>query len=165
MLGLSLSAVTAIHVIISLIAIVAGLTVMFGMLGSRPMPGLTAIFLVFTILTSITGFMFPFERLLPSHIIGILSLVLLAVACFALYGMQLEGAWRRIYVLTALLALYLNVFVLAIQGFLKIPALHALAPGNPPNGPSFAVVQGLVFLFFAVMIVGVWRRYRPAAFA
>jgi len=165
MLGLSLSAVTAIHIIISLIAIVAGLIVMFGMLGSRPMPGLTAIFLVFTILTSITGFMFPFERLLPSHIIGILSLVLLAVACFALYGMQLEGAWRRIYVLTALLALYLNVFVLAIQGFLKIPVLHALAPGNPPNGPSFAVVQGLVLLFFAVMIVRVWRRYRPVGFA
>jgi len=138
---------------------------MFGMLGSRPMPGLTAIFLVFTILTSITGFMFPFERLLPSHIIGILSLVLLAVACFALYGMQLEGAWRRIYVLTALIALYLNVFVLAIQGFLKIPVLHALAPGNPPNGPSFAVVQGLVLLFFAVMIVRVWRRYRPVGFA
>ena len=88
-LGLSLSAVTAIHIIISLIAIVAGLIVMFGMLGSRPMPGLTAIFLVFTILTSITGFMFPFERLLPSHIIGILSLVLLSVACLALYGMQL----------------------------------------------------------------------------
>jgi hypothetical protein len=165
MLGLSPSTVTAIHIIISLIAIVAGLIVMFGMLGSRPMPGLTAIFLVFTILTSITGFMFPFERLLPSHIIGILSLVLLAVACFALYGMQLEGAWRRIYVLTALIALYLNVFVLAIQGFLKIPVLHALAPGNPPNGPSFAVVQGLVLLFFAVMTVRVWRRYRPVGFA
>ena len=102
---------------------------------------------------------------MPSHIIGILSLVLLAVACFALYGMQLEGAWRRIYVLTALIALYLNVFVLAIQGFLKIPVLHALAPGNPPNGPSFAVVQGLVLLLFAVMIAGVWRRYRPVGFA
>ena len=165
MLGLSLSAVTAIHINISLIAIITGLIVMLGMLGSRPIPGLTAIFLVFTILTSITGFMFPFERLLPSHIIGILSLVLLAVACFALYGMQLEGAWRRIYVLTALIALYLNVFVLAIQGFLKIPVLHALAPGNPPNGPSFAVVQGLVLLFFAVMIVRVWRRYRPVGFA
>jgi hypothetical protein len=165
MLGLSLSTVTAIHVVISLIAIVAGLIVMFGMLGSKPMPALTAIFLVFTILTSVTGFMFPFERLLPSHIIGILSLVLLSVACLALYGMQLEGAWRPIYVLTALVALYLNVFVLVIQGFLKIPALHALAPGNPPSGPSFAVVQGLVLLFFAVMIAGVWRRYRPAGFA
>jgi len=89
MLGLSLSTVTAIHVVISLIAIVAGLIVMFGMLDSKPMPALTAIFLVFTILTSVTGFMFPFERLLPSHIIGILSLVLLSVACLALYGMQL----------------------------------------------------------------------------
>ena len=125
------------------------------------MPGLTAIFLLFTILTSATGFLFPFEKLLPSHMIGILSLVLLAIACIALYGMKLSGAWRWIYVLTAMISLYFNVFVLVIQSFLKIPALTALAPGNPPSGPAFAVIQGIVLLFFVVVIVGAMRRYRP----
>jgi len=164
-LGLSLATFTLLHVVISLIAIVAGLIVMFGMLGSRPMPGLTAIFLIFTILTNVTGFGFPFEKLLPSHMIAILSLVLLAIACIALYAMGLKGAWRPIYIVTALISLYLNVFVLVIQSFLKIPALTALAPGNPPSGPAFAVVQGLVLMFFAVVIIGVWRRYRPVSFA
>ena len=133
-LGMSLSVFTTVHVIISLIGIVAGIIVMFGLLGSRPMPGLTAIFLLFTILTSATGFLFPFEKLLPSHIIAILSLVLLAIACVALYGLRLSGPWRWIYVLTAMISLYFNVFVLVIQSFLKIPALTALAPGNPPSG-------------------------------
>jgi len=95
-----------------------------------------------------------------------LSLVLLAVACVALYVQKLSGAWRWIYVVTALLSLYLNVFVFVIQSFLKVPALTALAPGNPPTGPVFGVVQGLVLLFFVVLIVGAWRRFRPApAFA
>jgi hypothetical protein len=161
MLGMSLSAFTIFHVVISLIAIVAGLLVMFAMLGSRALPGLTAIFLLFTILTSVTGFMFPFEQLMPSHILGILSLVLLAVACVALYAMHLSGAWRWIYVVTALGSLYLNVFVLIIQGFLKIPPLHQLAPGNPPNGPAFAAVQGIVLVFFVIMIVVEVRRFRP----
>jgi hypothetical protein len=160
-LGMSLSVFTTVHVIISLIAIVAGIVVMFGLLGSSRMPGLTAIFLLFTILTSATGFLFPFEKLLPSHMIGILSLVLLAIACIALYGMKLSGAWRWIYVLTAMISLYFNVFVLVIQSFLKIPALTALAPGNPPSGPAFAVIQGIVLLFFVVVIIGAMRRYRP----
>jgi hypothetical protein len=165
MLGLSLSSFTLLHVVISLIAIVAGLIVMFGMLSSKQMPGLTAIFLLFTILTNVTGFGFPFEKLLPSHIIAALSLVLLAIACIALYGMRLSGVWRPVYVLTALISLYLNVFVLVIQSFLKIPVLTALAPGNPPGGPVFAVVQGIALVFFAAVIIGVWRRYRPASFA
>ena len=162
-LGMSLATFVLVHVVISLIAIVAGIIVMFGMLGSKRMPGLTAIFLLFTILTSATGFLFPFEKLLPSHMIGILSLVLLAIACIALYGMKLSGAWRWIYVVTALLALYFNVFVLVIQSFLKIPALTAVAPGNPPSGPVFAVVQGVVLVFFVLMIIGAWRRIRPMA--
>ena len=165
MLGLSLANFTLLHVAISLVAIVAGIIVMFGMLGSKSTPGLTAAFLILTILTNLTGFGFPFTKLLPSHIIAGLSLVLLAIACFALYGAGLKGAWRPIYVLTALISLYFNVFVLVIQSFLKIPALTALAPGNPPAGPVFAVVQGLVLLFFAVAIFGVWRRYRPMQFA
>ena len=160
-LGMSLSVFTTVHVIISLIGIVAGIFVISGLLGSKPMPGLTAIFLLFTILTNATGFLFPFEKLLPSHIIGTLSLVLLAIACIALYGMRLSGPWRWIYVLTAMISLYFNVFVLVIQSFLKIPALTALAPGNPPSGPTFAVIQGVVLLFFVVVIIGALRRYRP----
>ena len=161
-LGMSLSAFTALHVIISLIGIVSGLVAMFGLLGSNRMPGMTALFLLTTILTSATGFLFPFEKLLPSHIIGILSLVLLAIACIAFYAMKLSGAWRWIYVVTAMVSLYLNVFVLVIQSFLKIPALTALAPGNPPSGPVFAVVQGIVLVFFVLMIIGAVRRFRPA---
>src|SRR6202051_2423491 len=168
-LGMSLSTFTTVHVIISLIAIVAGIIAMFGMLGSNRMPGLTAIFLLFTILTSATGFLIPplvTEKLLPSHIIGALSLLLLAIACIALYGTKLSGAWRWIYGVTALLALYFNVFVLVIQSFLKVPALTALAQGNPPSGPVFAVVQGIVLVFFILMIIGATRRFRPApAFA
>src|SRR6202161_4591776 len=106
MLGLILHALTGLHVVISLVAIVAGLVVLFGLFKSQSMPGLTAIFLITTILTNATGFLFPFEKLLPSHIIALLSLVLLAIACIALYGMKLSGAWRWIYVVTALLSLY-----------------------------------------------------------
>ena len=167
-LGLSLPAFTLVHVIISLIGIAAGLIVMFGLLGSKPMPGLTAIFLLFTILTSATGFLFPFKELLPSYIIAGISLVLLAIACIALYGMKLRGAWRPIYVVTAMISLYFNVFVLIIQSFLKVPALAALAPAvppAPPSGPVFAVVQGLVLVFFVLVIIGAWRRYRPMTFA
>jgi hypothetical protein len=163
-LGMSLSTFTTVHVIISLIAIVSGIIVMFGLLNSNRRPGLTAIFLLFTILTSATGFLIPpllSETLLPSHMIGILSLVLLAIACIALYGMKLSGAWRTIYVLTAMISLYLNVFVLVIQSFLKVPALHALAPSVPPSEPPFAVVQGVVLLFFIVVIIGAVRRFRP----
>jgi hypothetical protein len=152
------------HVIISLIGIVAGIVVMFGLLGSNRMPGLTAIFLLFTILTSASGLLIPpllSEKLLPSHIISMLSLVLLLIACIALYVVKLSGAWRWIYVLTAMVALYLNVFVLVIQSFLKVPALTALAPGNPPSGPVFAVVQGVVLVFFVLVIIGAMRRFRP----
>jgi len=162
MLGLSLSAFTTLHVVISLIAIVTGLVVMFGMLSSTKPGGLTGTFLLFTILTSVTGFMFPFNGVTPGILIGILSVILLAIACFALYGQKLTGAWRWIYLLTALISLYLNVFVLVIQSFLKIPPLHELAPGNPPAGGSFAVVQGIVLVFFVIMIIQVWRRFRPA---
>jgi hypothetical protein len=159
---MSLATFTLVHVIISLIAIVAGIVAMFGMLGSNRMPGMTAIFLLTTILTNATGFLFPFEGFKPSYVIAGLSLVLLAIACLALYGMKLAGSWRWIYVVTALLSLYFNVFVLVIQSFLKIPALTALAPGNPPSGPVFAVIQGIVLVFFVLMIIGAVRRFRPA---
>jgi hypothetical protein len=164
-LGMSTATFVLVHVVISLIAIVSGLIVMFGMLGSKRQPALTAIFLVTTILTSATGFVIPpllFEKFLPSHLFGLMSLVLLAIACFALYIMNLRGAWRWIYALTALVALYLNVFVLVVQSFLKVPALHALAPSVPPAEPPFAVAQGIVLVFFVIVIIGVIRRYRPA---
>jgi hypothetical protein len=163
-LGMSLSTFVTVHVIISLIAIVSGIIVMFGLLTSKRMPGLTAIFLLFTILTSATGFLIPpllSEKLLPSHIVGILSLVLLAIACVALYGMKLSGAWRSVYVVTAMTSLYLNVFVLIIQAFLKVPALHALAPSVPPSEPPFAIIQGIVLVFFVIVIIGAVRRFRP----
>ena len=161
-LGMSLSTFTAFHVIISLIAIVSGLFVMFGLLGSNRRPSLTATFLLFTILTSATGFLFPFDKLLPSHMIGIVSLLLLGIACIALYVMKLSGAWRWIYVLTAMIALYLNVFVLVIQSFLKLAPLHTLAPSIPPSEPPFAVAQDIVLRFFVVVIIGAVRRFRAA---
>jgi hypothetical protein len=165
-LGLSLSTFVLVHVIISLVGIAAGFFVMFGMLGSNRMPGWTALFLATTILTSATGFLIPplvSDKLLPSHIIGALSLVLLAIACFALYGQKLAGSWRWIYVVTALISLYLNTFVLVIQSFLKVPALHALAPSIPPSEPPFAILQGIVLVFFVIMIIGAVRRFRPPA--
>ena len=162
MLGLSLHAVTVLHVVISLIGIVAGLVVLYGLLKAQSMPGMTAIFLITTILTNATGFMFPFEKLLPSQIIVIISLVLLAIACYALYGMKLSGAWRSIYVVTAITSLYLNVFVLVIQSFLKIGPLHALAPSVPPSEPPFAVTQGVVLVLFVIAIIAAVRRFRLA---
>src|SRR3979409_1755971 len=148
-LGMSLSTFVLVHVIISLVGIAAGFVVMFGMLGSNRMPGWTALFLLFTILTSATGFLIPpllSDKLLPSHMIGILSLVLLAIACFALYSQKLSGAWRWIYRLTARLAQYFNLFVLVIQSFLKVGPLHALAPSVPPSEPPFAIAQGIVLV-------------------
>jgi hypothetical protein len=161
-LGMSLATLTTVHVIISLIGIVSGIIVMVGLLGSNRMPGMTAIFLLFTILTSATGFLFPFTELLPSHMIGILSLVLLAIACIALYVMKLSGPWRWVYVVTAMTSLYLNIFVLVVQAFLKVPALHALAPSVPPSEPPFATIQGVVLVFFVIVIIGAVRRFRPA---
>ena len=165
-MGMSLDTFTLVHVIISLIGIVAGIIVMFGLLGSNRMPGLTAIFLLFTILTSATGFLIPpllTETLLPSHVIGILSLVLLAIACIALYGMNLSGAWRWIYVVSALVALYLDAFVLVAQAFLKVAILNALAPTQ--SDPGFIVAQLIVLAVFVVLGIRAVRRFHPEASA
>ncbi|QUS38012.1 hypothetical protein RPMA_03405 [Tardiphaga alba] len=160
-LGMSLATFTLLHVVISLIGIVTGLIAMVGLLTSRPMPGWTGIFLLTTILTSVTGFFFPVEKLLPSHVIGIISLLLLAIACVALYGRKLTGSWRWIYVVTAMTSLYLNIFVLVIQSFLKVPVLHALAPSVPPAEPPFAIVQGVVLVAFVVVTFLAVRKFRP----
>lgn len=158
-LGMSLSTFTTFHVILSLIGILAGLVVLFAMFGSNLVPVWTAIFLATTILTSVTGFLFPFTKLLPSHIVGIISLVILAVALVALYGNRLFGAWRWIYVGSAVLALYLNVFVAVVQSFLKISALRDLAPTQ--SEPPFAIAQGAVLLVFVALFVVAVRRFHP----
>ncbi len=161
--GMSIQAFTAVHVAISLIGIGAGLVVLFGMLGNRWLPRWNAVFLWMTILTSVTGFGFPFDldHLLPSHKVGILSLVLLAAALVALYGKKMSGGWRKVYVYTAMISEYLNVFVLIVQAFLKVPALHALAPNG--KEPPFAIVQGLVLVIFAWLIFQAGRRFREEA--
>jgi hypothetical protein len=155
-LGLSLSTFTTEHVVISLIGIASGIIVLFGMLGAARLPGLTALFLATTVLTSATGFLFPLDHLLPSHIVGIISLVVLAIALVALYAFHLSGAWRWIYVITAAVALYLNSFVGVVQAFQKVPALHALAPTQ--SELPFQLAQGVVLLAFIVLgATAVWR--------
>jgi|SRR5579859_3861924 len=141
---------TFVHVLLSLLGILAGLVVLFGLLTSQLFKGWNALFLWTTVATSVTGFLFPFHRFLPSHALGIISLVLLAIAIYALYGRDLAGSWRRTYAVTAMIALYLNVFVLIVQLFQKVPALHALAP-NQTEGP-FKATQLVVLLAFVLLI-------------
>ena len=147
------------HTAISLIAILAGLIVLYGLLTVNRMPAMTLFFLVTTIATSVTGFFFHREQLLPSHIVGILSLVVLAVTVLALYTYRLRGIWRAVYVIGAVISLYLNVFVLVVQSFLKVPALHQLAPQG--NEPPFAIAQGVVLLLFIVLGFLAFKRFRP----
>ncbi len=158
MLGLSLFAFTILHVIISLIAIAAGLVVFYQMLNSQFSPLWTLAFLALTLLTSLTGFMFPITVFTPAIGFGILSLIALALSIYALYSRHLAGAWRWIYVVTALFALYLNVFVLVLQSFQKISALNALAPKG--SEPPFAIAQAVVlvaFLYFGYRTVKKFR--------
>jgi hypothetical protein len=160
-LGMSLAAFTQFHVILSLIGIVSGIGVAFAMLNSRRMPAMTAIFLVTTVATSVTGFMFPFETFGPPEIVGVISLVVLAAALAALYLYKLAGAWRWIYVATAMVALYLNVFVGVVQTFQKVPFFNALAPTQ--KEPPFAVAQGIVLLAFIALGIVAAKKFRPAA--
>jgi hypothetical protein len=160
-LGMSLSTFTTLHVIISLIGIVTGLVVLLGMLGGRQLGSWTAIFLATTVLTSATGFLFPFNKLLPSHVVGIISLAVLAIALLALYGLHLAGAWRWIYVAAAVLALYLNVFVGVVQAFQKLAFLQPFAPTQ--TEVPFIVAQVLVLAIFAALGVLAVRSFHPAA--
>jgi hypothetical protein len=149
---------TLLHVLITLIAIVTGLVVLADMVGNRYRSGWTAWFLLFTVLTSVTGFVFFHnDHLTPAQIFGIISLAALAVALYGLYGRGLPGGWRGAYIVTATLALYLNCFVLVVQTFAKVPPLRAIAPGNPPSGPAFMAVQGIVLLAF--LYFG-WKAFR-----
>ncbi len=158
-LGMSIPAFTMLHVVISLIAIVAGLVVLAAMLRSNHISGLTGIFLLTTVLTSMTGFLFPTSGFTPAQAFGYLSLVLLAIALAALYAFHLAGAWRWIYVATAVTSLYLNCFVLIVQMFQKLPALHALAPNQAE--PPFQIAQGPLLLAFVVLGVLAARRFHP----
>jgi K+-transporting ATPase A subunit len=158
-MGFDPSVLTPVHVAISLAAIGAGFVVLYGLVTARRMSGWTAFFLATTAATSLSGFLFPFERFLPSHAFGILSMLILPATLFARYGCRLAGRWRAGYVVTALVLLYLNVFVLVAQGFQKVPALKALAPTQ--SEPPFAVAQGLVLVCFGAATVLAVRRFRP----
>ena len=147
------------HTVVSLIALVAGVLVVFGMVGSATMPGLTALFLATAVITSATGFLFPVDRILPSHIFGVVSLLALAAAMAGRYAFGFAGGWRVTYVLCVVLATYLDAFVAVVQTFLKVPAAHALAPTQ--TEPPFAIAQGLLLLVFAVLAVLAARRFRP----
>ncbi len=157
-LGMSTATYTFIHVLISLIGIASGLIVMYGFLTGKRLDSLTALFLTTTVLTSVTGFGFPFEHLLPSHKVGIISLIVLAIAITARYVFHLAGSWRWIYVVTAAMALYLNVFVLIVQSFEKVPALKALAPTQ--SEPPFLVAQVIVLVIFVVLTILAVKRFR-----
>ncbi len=160
-LGMPLSTFTFIHVLISLIGIGSGLMVVYGFFTRKIFGGANAIFLATTALTSLTGFLFPFTHLLPSHILGILSLIALAIAMLARYMRHLQGAWRSTYVVSAVVALYFNVFVLVVQMFEKVPAVHALAPTQ--TEPPFAIVQGLTLALFVALGIFAVRKFRSEA--
>lgn len=147
------------HTVVSLVALAAGLVVVVGMLGNRAMPAMTALFLATAITTSVTGFLFPFAGVLPSHIFGVVSLAALGAAILARYRHDYAGRWRITYVLCVVLATYLDAFVAVVQVFLKIPAAHELAPtqGEPP----FAAAQGLLLVAFILLAILASRRFRP----
>jgi hypothetical protein len=147
-----LNAFTAFHVILSLIGIIAGFVVVYGMLTARRFGGWTSLFLWTTMATSVTGFMFPVHKFLPSHAVGIPSLIVLAVAIWA------RNRYRRTYVITSLIALYFNVFVLIVQSFEKVPALKELAPTQ--SEPPFQVAQLTALVIFIAVGVRATMKFR-----
>ena len=157
---LGMTPLVFIHTLISLVGIVTGLVVLWSMWANQRADRWTGWFLATTILTSASGFVLPAAKFLPSHAVGVLSLAILALACYARYGKRMAGAWRLAYVVGAVAALYFNVFVLVVQLFLKVPALRALAPQQ--NEPPFAIAQGVVLVAFVAAGVFAARRFRPA---
>ncbi len=159
-LGMSLETFTFVHTVISLVGIMTGFIVVALMLQSAPIAGWNAFFLASTILTSVTGFFFPITRgVTPAHVLGAISLVILAVALYAIYGKKLLGPWCKIYVATAVAALYLNFFVVVVQSFNKVAYLNKFAPTG--SEPPFAIVQGIVLIGFIILGIAAVRRYRP----
>jgi hypothetical protein len=159
-LGMSTATFTQFHVFLSLIGIFSGIVVVLAMLGTIRLPLLTAVFLLTTVATSVTGFMFHFASFGPPEIIGVISLVALGVAILALYGYKLAGSWRWIYVATAVFALYLNVFVGVVQTFQKVAFFHALAPTQTEL--PFALAQGVVLIAFIALGIGAAKKFRPS---
>jgi hypothetical protein len=149
---------TFVHVVLSLIGVLSGFVVVAGMLAGKRLEGWTAVFLATTVLTSVTGFLFPFHKFLPSHGVGIVSLIVLAVAILARYARRLAGTWRRTYAVSAVIALYLNVFVLIAQLFQKVPALKAMAPTQ--SEPPFLVAQLGCMTVFVVLGIAAAIRFR-----
>jgi hypothetical protein len=158
-LGMSLRTFTYLHVYISLIAIGAGFIVVYGLIAARRVPLLTSIFLLMTALTSLTGFLFPFKGITPAIVVGILSLVVLVVAVIAHRRVTTGGAWRGTYVISAMLALYFNFFVLIAQSFQKVPSLHALAPTQTEL--PFKLFQLVALVLFIALTIMAFRKYRP----
>ena len=150
---------TTVHTLISLVGIFTGFVVLFGLLAGKRLDGWTKWFLITTVATSVTGFFFPFHGFTPAIGLGIISLLVLAVAIFARYPRHLAGHWRWIYVVTALLAFYLNVFVGVVQAFLKVPALHAMAPMQ--TEPPFKLTQLVVLSLFVLLGIIATIRFRP----
>jgi hypothetical protein len=158
-LGMSVGTFTVLHVIITLVAIGSGLIVVGGMFASHRLPITTALFLFTTALTSATGFLFPIHGFTPALGVGILACVILAVALFALYKEHLIGVWRWMYVIAAVASLYLNVFVLVVQSFVKVSALNALAPTQ--TEPPFAITQAAVLAIFILITLVAIVKFRP----
>jgi len=156
-----LTVFTFVHVAISLIGIATGLIVMAGFLAEKQLSGWSAWFLWSTVLTSVTGYFFPYHGFKPSYVVGAISLVFLALALFALYQRKLSGGWRNTYVISAMIALYLNVFVLIVQLFLKVPALKALAPTQ--SEPPFKLTQLTVLILFFLLTLFSAIRFRKTA--
>jgi hypothetical protein len=156
-----MTTLTFVHVLLSLAGIGSGSIVALGMLAAKRLDGWTAVFLATTVLTSATGFLFPYHGFLPSHAIAALSLVVLAIAIFARYGRHLAGAWRGTYVITCVIAFYFNVFVLVVQLFEKVPALKAMAPTQ--SEPPFKLTQVVVLVLFVALGIFATIRFRIEA--
>lgn len=156
--GMTISTFTTVHVVLSLVGIFSGFVVLIGLLAGKRLDGWTALFLATTVLTSVTGFLFPVDHFLPSHGVGIISLVVLAVAILARYAFHLAGAWRWISVVGAVVALYLNDFVAIVQAFQKVPALKAMAPTQ--SEPPFLVTQLAVMALCIALGIAAVKRFR-----
>ncbi len=157
-LGMSLALFTRLHVIISLIGIASGFLVVFGMFAARRLNAMTALFLITTALTSITGFLFPNSTVTPGIILGVLSSIALLIAILARYAFHLAGRWRTTYVITAVISLYFNVFVLIAQLFEHVPAIHALAP--TASEPPFKIAQAVNLVLFIVLGYFAVKKFR-----
>jgi hypothetical protein len=161
--GMSTATFTTVHVIISLLGIASGFVVLYGLLNGKALRGWTGFFLATTVATSVTGFGFPIHKVGPPHIVGVISLLVLAVALAALYAFHLAGSWRPIYVITAAIALYLNVFVGVVQSFQKVAPLHALAPLG--SEPIVLITQVVVLALFVYATIRATKRFRVAPLA